>query len=231
MKVRHVMSTEVHTASEDTPYKELLERMLEAQISGMPVVNPNGVVVGMVTEADLIRKLAYGDDRHRHAALMFLSHLLSGHDPAAVLRNEGSRASEFMTQPVVSVGPDDDLVHAARVMLAHHVKSLLVLDGKRLVGLVARRDLLSIFDVADAEIASAVDEALRAPLSAPEDHRVTAAVQEGVVTLTGTVLHPSDLHIVTSLAQHVTGVVAVRSDVTAREPEPRLENLTGGFAH
>jgi len=225
MKVRDVMSTSVHTATEDTPYKELLERMLEDQISGLPVVDRNGFVAGIVTEADLIRKLAFAGDRDRHAVLTFLSRLLTGQDPVSVLRVEGITASEIMSQPVFSVAPDDEVDHAARVMLAHQVKRLVVLDNGRLVGLVARRDLMRVFHLPDPDIAAAVELRLRDPLSAPDDHHVAAKVEAGVVKLTGTVLHPSDLAIVSSLARSVAGVVGVRTEVTARKPEPGLDNL------
>jgi CBS domain-containing protein len=225
MKVRDVMSAGVHTATEDTPYKVLLERMLENQISGVPIVDVNGFVTGIVTEADLIRKLAFGGDRGRHVALTFLSRLLTGQDPVSVLRVEGIKASQIMSQPVVFVAPDDEIDHAARVMLAHRVKRLPVIDSGRLVGLVARCDLMRVFHVPDPDIAAAIERILRDPLGAPDAHQVTTSVDEGVVTLTGTVLHPSDLAIVSSLARAVRGVVAVRSEVTVREDEPRLDNL------
>ena len=130
MKVRDVMSAEVRTATEDTPYKELLECMLKEHITGLPVMDRRGWVVGIVTEADLIRKVASAGDRDRHAALTFLSRLLTGHEAASVLRVEGVTASEIMSRPVVSVGPDDEVDHAARVMLAHHLKRLPVLDDR-----------------------------------------------------------------------------------------------------
>ncbi len=223
MKVRDVMTTEVHTATEDTPYKELLESMLNDQVSGLPIIADDGYVAGMVPEADLIRKLAFSGDHH--VVLSFLSRMLTGEEAPSVLRVEGVSASDIMTRPVISVGPNDDVDHAARVMLAHHVTRLPVLVDGRLVGLVARRDLMRVFDVPDGDIAAAVERSLRDPLIAPDDHQVTASVEEGVVTLTGTVLHPSDVAIVASLARAVFGVVAVRSEVTDRELEPRLDNL------
>jgi CBS-domain-containing membrane protein len=226
MKVRDVMSSEVRTATGDTPYKVLLEHMLRHQISGLPIVDANGFVAGIVTEADLIKKVAFAGHRDRHAVLTFLSRLLTGHEAVAVLRVEGITAAEIMSQPVISIAPDDEVDHAARVMLAHHVKRLPVLDATRhLVGLVSRRDLMRIFHVPDPEIAAAVERTLANPLSAPEAHDVTASVADGVVTLTGTVEYPSDIDIVSSVVAAVAGVVGVRSTVTAREPEPRLDNV------
>jgi CBS domain-containing protein len=225
MKVGDVMSTGVLTANKDTPYKDVLERMLANGISGLPVIDGDGYVVGIVTEADLIRKLAFSGDQDRHAVLSFVSRLLTGQEAVSVLRVEGITASEIMSQPVVFVAPDDDVDHAARVMLARHVKRLPVLDDGRLVGLVARRDLMRVFHVPDSQIAAAVANSLGDPLGAPEDHQVIASVKDGVVHLTGTVLHPSDLAIVSSLVSMVGGVVAVRNDLTVRAAEPGMDNL------
>lgn len=225
MKVREVMSTRVHTATPDTPYKELLQRMLTDKISGLPIVDDVGLVVGIVTEADLIRKVAFGGGRDPHVILSLLSRALTGQDSVWTVRVEGLKASEIMSQSVVSVGPDDEVDHAARVMLAHHVKRLPVLEEGRLVGLVARRDLMRFFEVADATIAAEVERSLTDLLSAPEGHQVTSSVEAGVVSLSGTVLHSSDVAIVTSLVGATVGVVAVRSAVIAREPEPGLENI------
>jgi CBS domain-containing protein len=226
MKVRDLMSSDLEVVRPETSYKELVERMLARNVSGLPVVDDEGGLVGIVTEADVIRKQAWGErERHRHRALDLVDRLLSGRDPTSLTRITGLTAGDIMSRRVVTASPDDDLRQAAKTMLIYGVKRLPVVSEGRLVGLMSRADLMRYFDRPDAEIAADVERTLADPLSAPEDHRIASAVQDGVVTLTGTVRYPSDAKVATGAVWKIAGVVDVHDELVAREDEPRLDNL------
>lgn len=216
MKVREVMTTNVAAVPPDASYKETVELLVERGISGLPVVD-DGKVIGIVTEADLMSREAYGDHTSRSkTALSFLT----GEGPW-VGKAAGLTAGELMSSPAVTAEPDDDIREAARRMLHAGVKRLPVVNDGVLVGIVSRHDLLSIFHRDDSDIADEVDARLANPLYAPDDHKVTATVADGVVTLTGTIVFESERPVITGLAMHVPGVVRVIDEVTAQLPPPR----------
>jgi hypothetical protein len=175
----------------------------------------------IVTESDVIRKQAWGEQGHR--GLRWLGHMLEGRGHT-LGRVEGLTANEVMTRRVVTASPDDDLRQAARTMLVYGVKRLPVVSEGHLVGLVSRADLMRYFDRPDADIASAVERTLADPLSALEDHRIVCAVRDGVVTLTGTVRHPSDAKVAAGSLWRIPGVVDVHDELVAQEAEPRFGN-------
>jgi CBS domain-containing protein len=226
MKVRDLMSSNLEVVRPETSYKELVERMLARNVSGLPVVDDEGGLVGIVTEADVIRKQAWSErEHHRHRALDLVDRLLSGKDQTSLTRIAGLTAGDIMSRRVVTASPDDDLRQAAKTMLIYGVKRLPVVSEQRLVGLMSRADLMRYFDRPDAEIAADVERTLADPLSAPEDHRIASVVHDGVVTLTGTVRHPSDAKVATGAVWKIAGVVDVHDELVAREDEPRLDNL------
>jgi CBS domain-containing protein len=202
--------------------------MLARNVSGLPMVDDQGGLVGIVTEADVIRKQAWGEgerQRHRHRALDLVDRLLSGKEPTSLHRIVGLTAGDIMSRQVVAASPDDDLRQAARTMLVYGVKRLPVVSDGRLVGLMSRADLMRYFDRPDADIAADVERTLANPLSAPEDNRIASMVHDGVVTLTGTVRHPSDAKVAAAAVWPIAGVVDVRDELVARETEPGLDNL------
>ena len=224
MHVKDVMSPEVVVATTDTSFKDLVELMLHHDVSGLPVVDAEHRLVGMVTEGDLIRRQVFAHTSE-HRALRLLGHLLADREPYVVRRDEGLTAGDLMTQPAVAVGPDDDVSTAGRLLLRHGFKRLPVIDDHTVVGIVARPDLLRIFDRSDDAIAADVTRILANPFVAPEDHTAEVTVTNGVVTLTGTVRVPSDVEVAEAATRHVAGVIEVDNQLTAREPEPTLEGI------
>jgi CBS domain-containing protein len=198
-----VMTTPVVTVRQLTPYQEIARLLAERQISGLPVLTEGGQVIGVVSETDLIgaetgaARQARARDR-KHARLT---------------------AGELMTAPAVTVRPDTTIAAATEVMRAHHVGRLPVTGpGEMLIGIVSRRDLLSVFLRDDADVLREVARVLKdATLSDPAN--VLAAVRHGVVTLTGQVTLQAGQrgHLVPSvvrLVQDVDGVVDVVSWLT-----------------
>lgn len=206
-RVRDVMTTSVVTVDRITPYKEIARLMTEHRISGMPVLMMGRHVAGVVSEADL---LVIEDSGQRRARM--------GRGGAR-LRWRGRRrphwgltAGELMTAPPVTIHPDATIPGAARVMNAHHIRRLPVVDpGGRLLGIVSRRDLLTVFLRPDPEIARDVTELLD-DLLHEDPGGVTAAVRNGVVTLTGSPPTGGDqdlIPVLIRLVWDVDGVVDV----------------------
>jgi CBS domain-containing protein len=212
------MTAPAITVGPDATFGEIVELLLRNDISGAPVVSDDGRLLGVVTEADLVSKEAYRG--HRHRVLGLVGDYLRGHDPQWVRKAAGRRAEQLMTHATASVAPGDDLEMVARTMLETGHKRLPVVDHGLVVGVVSRHDLLKPFDRTDAEIAADIDDILASPFTTPEDHACRAAVEYGIVTLTGTMRHPSDVRVLGSIVGRVPGVVDVDNRLAAREPEP-----------
>lgn len=127
-----------------------------------------------------------------------------------------------MTTKVETARPGEDLRTVARRMVEHRLKRLPVVDGDRLVGIVSRTDVLCLLHRSDDDLARDVAARLADPLWAPEAHTIEADVADGVVTLRGTVRVPMDLPFLTAIVWRLPGVVDVRNEATAREPDPRV---------
>lgn len=226
MKVREVMTAAVITAEPETTFKETAERLLDYGVSGMPVVNAQGRLVGLVTEADLMSKEAF-DTRHRRP-LEALVRLVNG-DRRWTGKAAGLTAGDVMTTDVVTARPDEDIRAAARRMLERGVKRLPVVEDGRLVGIVSRRDLLRLFHRPDADIAAEIADKLASARYAPDNHHVTFSVEDGVVTLEGRVVLQGDVPVVEGLAWAVPGVVHVESRMEFEyAPEYPTRFLTSG---
>ena len=221
MRVRDVMTTTVVTASPDTPFPELVDQLLHHGVSGLPVVDADHKLVGIVTEADLVPKEAYGGRRRR--ALEVVADFMAGGESRWAIKAKGQVASELMTRDVVTVEPKEDLRAAARRIVETGVKRLPVVDADgRLVGIVSRTDLLRVLHRSDDDIRGDLERMLSDPLWAPDGLDLQITVADGVVTLAGTTRFPLDLPVVTSMAWRVPGVVEVCNEATGREPDPRV---------
>jgi len=201
--VSQVMTPDVVTVDALAPFKEVVRLMQEYRVSALPVVDTDGVLVGIVSEGDLILKEdpELGPGRHlfesrRHAV---------DRSKAA-----GKLAHELMTTPVISIGPDATLGEAAQRMHRAEVKRLPVIDADgHLVGIVSRADLLRVFLREDAEIAREIrEDVIRRTLWIDPD-TIRIVVREGVVRLQGQVERRSLLPIVERLVSSIEGVVAL----------------------
>jgi len=210
-RVQDVMTTSVVTIDRITPYKEIAQLLAQHRISGVPVLTLGRHVAGIVSEADL---LAVEDEHVRHAHRTGHVHL-PGHRPA----HGDLTAAELMTSPAVTIHPDAPIPSAARLMVAHHVRRLPVVDPDgRLIGIVTRRDLLSVFLRPDEDIAADATELVDDVLHA-DPVRIRAVVKNGRVFLTGVTSGPEEdelVPIVMRLIWDVDGVV----DVISRLNQP-----------
>jgi CBS domain-containing protein len=183
-RVRDVMTTSVVTVDRITPYKEIARLLAEHRISGLPVLRMGRHVVGVVTEADLLDAQAKTARRLRSASRRTWWPRGQKHPPLT--------AGELMTTPAITIGPDATIPAAARLMSTHHVRRLpVVTDDGKLLGVVSRRDLLSVFLRPDEDIAADVRRVLDdILLIRPTEADVR--VRNGVVTLTGTLRPAAD---------------------------------------
>ena len=214
MRVRDIMTTAVITTAPEASFHELVALMLDNGISGIPVVDAARRPIGIVTEADLVSKEAYGA---RHRLLDVAAAAAFRAENTWAVKARGMTARELMSAPVRTVGLDELVQLAAARMVTTGVKRLPVIDTDgRVVGIVSRSDVLRLFHRPDRLIAIDVERVLRDPLLVPDDHGVTATVHAGTVTVTGPVSVCSHRRLIEAALREVPGVIEVdTSDVTA----------------
>jgi CBS domain-containing protein len=218
--VRDVMTSTPITVEPTATVKDIAHVLVERDIRCVPVVDIGDQLVGVVSEADLVCREGYPTARSHHLAGL-VDEAVAQHRHHCTARAEGLTAEELMTTDVVTCGPQEVIAVVVRRMLRHDVRTLPVTEGGRLVGVLSRHDLLPLFDQPDPEIRARITELLANPLWAPEGHAVRAHVLDGVVTLTGSVRHPSDQQLVCSLIRQLPGVIGVADRLKWREPEPK----------
>ncbi|MFI0980847.1 CBS domain-containing protein [Streptomyces sp. NPDC021093] len=221
-KTGSVMTTEVVTARHDTPYKEVARLLAEHRISGLPVVDPDDHVVGVLSETDLLVREAEAPDPYRAPRRFHLPRIT----PAArTTRTKATArtAGQLMSTPPVCIHAENTIAEAARSMARHSVERLPVVDEEdRLVGIVTRRDLLQVFLRPDDEIRhEVIEEVLVRTLWLPPQS-VGVSVTDGVVTLDGQLERLSEIPVAVHMARQVDGVVAVVDKLTYRTDDSHL---------
>jgi CBS domain-containing protein len=197
-RVREIMTTGVVTVGPDASYQEMAGLLRAHRVSGFPVVDDDGTVIGIVSETDL---LAAQEGEGRPG---WLPH--RRHAPVDQLT-----ASDVMTRPVAVTSQDELVSDLARLMTARKLRRLPVVDGDgRLVGIVTRSDVLSVYSRPDEEIWREITQDVIADGFFTDPRRLTVTVEDGVVTLAGA---PGSVVLGNNIAyqvRHVEGVVAVR---------------------
>lgn len=218
--VRDVMTTRVLAVREHTSVKEMVARMKEHRVSAFPVIDDDNLVLGVVSEADLLTKeVAFAGDQHGLAALPTVLR------PGQRARVRGASAGELMTHPAVTVRPDTPVTQAARLLYEHKVKRLPVVDdGGHLVGIVSRVDVLSVYGRSDDDIRRDVATAIATAVPA-DPTSFTMTVKDGVVSVAGRAESVMVARQVLYAARHVPGVVTVRDRLDY--PSPAIAPLGG----
>ncbi len=207
-RVSDVMTRDVATVTEATPYRRIVDVLAERRVSAVPVVDDFGHARGVVSEADLLHKVEWMGEAHERRIFERPGRRRARRKGAAGI------ARDLMTSPAVTTFPHTSLVAAARLMDREQVKRLPVVDDLgRVVGIVTRGDLLRVHLRSDADIRDdVVQEVLRRVL-AVRDGTVRVEVYDGVVTMAGKLDRRSAVDVAGRLAARVSGVVDVVNEL------------------
>jgi CBS domain-containing protein len=215
--VKDVMTSRVVSVTRGASFRAMAAALREYRVSAFPVLDDDGKVIGVVSEADMLVKEALDSEPDGMPGMIAGLLRRKEHEKA-----RGTTAGDLMTSPAITVTPDDTLERAARLMYTRKVKRLPVVDANgHLVGIIGRADLLAVFDRPDEEIRREIlDQVIRRDLRT-DPATFSAVVKDGIVTLEGvaeTVEFGGDL---VQRVRHVQGVVAVRDRLSyPRPPEP-----------
>jgi CBS domain-containing protein len=216
MLVRDVMTENVFTVTPDTSLKLVATRMLEYGVSGLPVVDDDGQVIGVVSETDVLYKERTAPDRK--GVVDWLVHY--GEDPP-LAKLDARTAGDAMTTPAVTIPSGRTVEDAATLMLDLRVDRLPVVDGGCLEGIVTRADLVRAFTRSDDVLAQEIREEalLRRFWVGPS--AVTIEVDDGNVLLEGRVDNEELAEAIVAYTERVPGVVSVESKLTWPKRKPR----------
>jgi CBS domain-containing protein len=197
MRVREIMTKSVLTAQPGVTVGKAAELLAYRGFSAMPVVDENGDLIGIVSEADLIRNRFPG--------------AFAG-DSTATPERPAKTVGEVMTSPVTGVSHDADVSELAKLMVDDKRRCVPIVDGRRLVGVVTRRDMLRMLSRSDSDVATDVRRHLQV---LGGQARWTVQVLDGDVTIRDEFDEASDRHVAQVLAEAVPGVL--RATVLARD--------------
>jgi CBS domain-containing protein len=218
--VGDVMTRRVVAVKKDADFKEILAVLRECRVSACPVVDDTGKVMGVVSEADLLHKEA---EAELPRGTIRLRWRLGERTKATAVS-----AGELMTSPALTIWPGAPVTEAARLMQEHRVKRLPVVNGAgRLVGIVSRADVLSVYERPDAEILDELTKRILPTEFSVDPAAVEVTVASGIVTVSGAVERPEIALELVARIRHVEGVVATRDRLSIGQAScsPSLSRL------
>lgn len=216
LTVSDVMTKDVVTVAEDTPFKTVAAVLAEHRISAVPVRSPFGGIAGVISETDLLRKEEFQRRPRR-----------PWQRGQTRTKADAVTARRLMSSPAVRIEGGGTLDEAARLMAARRITRLIVMDGTELAGIVTRSDLLRAFLAPDQEILARVRRDVIERHLWDEPLAVEVDVHEGVVTLTGQVPQRSTVALAERLVAGVDGVVGVQNGLTWKFDD--TAHVTGPF--
>jgi len=225
MKVRDVMTHKVVSVEPGDTVTRAIRLMLQNHVSGLPVINSAGRLVGMVTEGDFLHRAETGTRKRRPRWL----ELLTGPGPMAdeYVRSHGRKISEVMTGDPVTVTEETSLDDTVSMMEKHRIKRLPVVRGDKVVGIVSRANLLHALAIVGSEIkpVSADDKMIRERILAEFNKEkwaptalLNVVVRNGVVDIWGTITDERERQALIVAAENVPGVKRVNDHVAWIEP-------------
>ena len=234
MRAHEIMSRHVVTIGVDAPAIEAIKIMLSHHVSGLPVVDSGGKLVGILSEGDFIRRAEIGTEKTRGRWLA----LLAGFDQIAIdfARQHGRKVGQIMTSNPITIGEDTPLEQIVRLMEARNVKRFPVMRGDEIVGMVTRADFLTAIANATLQIsgASDTDDEIRnsvvAALSTAgwRPCALNVSVHDGVVTLKGTIKSDNARKATLIASENVTGVKRIDDQLIKIAHPPPEEDYGGG---
>ena len=225
MKAKDVMTRKVISVAPEATVLQAARLMLQHHISGLPVLDKKGDLVGILSEGDFLRRRETKTERRRARWLEFL--LGPGRVAADYVHSHGSKVSEVMTPEVKTIGEETALEDIVQTMEKNHIKRMPVLRGAKLVGIVTRSDLMhamvSLARVAPSAPASdaAIRDRLLAEIQKQEWAPIATAsvvVHDGVVELWGMIVDERQRDALKVAAENVPGVKTVKDHLVWIEP-------------
>jgi CBS domain-containing protein len=220
--VKDLMTTQVVTVGPATPFKEIVARLAEQRVSAVPVVDDAGLVLGVVSEADLLLKEEFPDP-DQDIPLFWTKRRRLEREKAA-----GSTARDLMSVALVSISPDATVAEAARRIHRANIKRLPVIgEGGRLVGIISRSDLLKVFNRPDRSIRREIMDDVIVGEFLMDPDRFFIHVDDGVVVLQGRVEQRSLIPWLVRAVHGVEGVVRVENRLAydIDDVEPLLRTM------
>ena len=205
--VGDVMTTRVVAVRQTVPFKVIANLLTQYRVSAFPVLDDDGQVVGVVSETDLLSK---------EALVATLGALPSGlEDRGEFAEAAAVTATDLMTKPPVTITPGEPVTSAARLMYQCKVKRLpVVTENGRLVGIISRADVLSVYRRRDEDIRQEITQNVIGCEFGTEPARFAVAVKDGVVTLEGCPETAHQGRDILAASWHVEGIVSVRDRLT-----------------
>ena len=227
MRASDVMTRRVVCVHPATPVEDAVRLMIRHRVGGLPVVDGNDVLVGIVTESDLLHRFEAGADKHDRN---WLALLISPRQLAQDFRQaEAQAVSEIMTTDVATVGPEAALAVIVDVMEQRQVKRVAVVANGKLNGIVSRADLLKAISRIAHKPVQVSDEQIRDALLAQVDRRawasatcIDADVRKGIVTLRGIVFNGQERAALHALAGNLAGVRGIEDQLIWVDPAAGL---------
>jgi CBS domain-containing protein len=223
MQVNDIMTTNVVSIGPDEPIVKAASLMLQNRISGLPVVDKEGELVGIVTEGDFLRRGELGTQRHRTKWLEFI--IGPGKLAEEYVRTSGRKVEDVMTPDPWTIRKDEPLERVVEMMERHHIKRLPVTSGGRMIGIVSRANLLHALATfaRDLPAPTSGDSAIRANILAAfakQDWapRVNVMVKDGVAELHGVITDDRERQGLVVAAENVAGVKKVHDHLVWVEP-------------
>jgi CBS domain-containing protein len=215
MRAHQIMTRPVITVTPETPIVEAANTMLQKHVSGLPVVDASGKLVGIVSEGDFIRRSEIGTQRKRGRFLKFI--LGPGKAATDFVHEHGRKVAEIMTPKPLTISEETQLEEIVELMEKNHVKRLPVTRGDTVVGIVSRANLLqAVASLAreipdptadDDHIRNRVIDALAKNDWCP--FGLSVIVRDGIVHLSGVITEERSRQAAVVAAENVTGVVKV----------------------
>jgi CBS domain-containing protein len=229
MQAKDIMTTRVVSVSENATVLDAARLMVKRRISGLPVVDANGALVGMLTEGDLLRRTEIATEKSR--SRFFSAFLSPGRVAEDYTHTHGRRVGEVMTPEPVFISEDTPLEKIVQLIEKKRIRRFPVLRGGQLVGIVARSNLVRAY-IKAAQYSSEVnasDDQIRARILADikkAEWAPTATIDfdvaAGVATLSGTIFDDRERAALKVLAENVAGVRAVHDELVWVEPNSGL---------
>jgi CBS domain-containing protein len=215
MRAHQIMTRPIITVAPETPIVEAANTMLQRHISGLPVVDKAGQLVGIISEGDFIRRSEIGTQRRRGRFLKFI--LGSGREATDFVHEHGRKVAEIMTPDPLTINEDTDLEKIVELMEKNGVKRLPVMRGDKLVGIVSRSNLLQAVASLAREIPdpTADDDHIRnRVIDTLEKNNwcpfgLSVVVRDGIVHLSGVITEERSRQAAIVGAENVAGVKKV----------------------